>query len=142
MKKIRLPPIASMPGSASSIGPGSLISALAPSSCARAIAFGASSTRIAMAQTLGPCWSRKSLGKPLPSPFRMKLIPPWRNRVTFLERCMATAREAQRLEHPGQRRDVGSGELDELEAAGPHRVEGLVGHHVSSWNALIHMGLL
>ena len=55
-----------------------------------AIAFGASSTRMAIAHTDGPWLSLNCLGKPLPSPFRMKLIPPWRNSVTFLERCIAT----------------------------------------------------
>src|SRR6185295_4578568 len=49
-----------------------------------------------MAQMLGPCWRAKRCAKESGSALTMKLIPPWRYRITFLWRWRAIALKPRR----------------------------------------------
>jgi hypothetical protein len=73
-----LPPMPSMAGMASSMGPICGWKGLAPRASARRYAAAASRTRKAMAQAEGP-WARAKRSPWLPgSALTMKLISPWR----------------------------------------------------------------
>src|SRR6266436_2257762 len=90
------PPMPSMQGMLSSMGPALCGPRLAPSSRARRNAPAASRTRNAMAQADGPCARAKDCAKDCASALMMKLISPWRCSVTFLARWRATTGKPRR----------------------------------------------
>src|SRR5262245_3796874 len=86
---MRLPPMPSIAGMRSSIGPTSVSTGFAPSSTARLKARAASFTRNAMAQAEGPCARANCWPNPRGSALITKLMSPWRCSVTFLLRWRA-----------------------------------------------------
>src|SRR5262245_59149578 len=93
---MRLPPMPSIAGICSSIGPTWFSTGLAPSSMQRRYASEASFTRNPIAQADGPCSRAKRCAKLFGSALMMKLMSPCRCRVTFLLRCRAVTGKPMR----------------------------------------------
>src|ERR1700722_16196102 len=101
------PPMPSMQGMLSSMGPALCGPGRAPSSSARRYANAASRTRKAIAQAHGPCARANPCAKESASALMMKLMSPCACRVTFFERCRATTGNPRRSK--SARRACGSG---------------------------------
>src|SRR5262245_31023490 len=90
------PPMPSILGMLSSMGPAVAGPGFAPRSSARRYAFAASFTRNAMAHADGPCVRANACPNESGSALMMKLMSPWACSVTFFERCRATAGKPSR----------------------------------------------
>src|SRR5688572_11281418 len=102
-----LPPMPSIAGMRSSIGPTSVSTGFAPRETARRNAAAASFTRNAIAQAEGPCARANCWPKPPGSALMTKLMSPWRCSVTFLLRWRAATGKPMRAN--SDRRSSGSG---------------------------------
>src|SRR6185295_8145348 len=101
------PPIPTIAGMLSSIGPTAVRCGSAPSETARSNAAAASCTRNAIAHTEGPCACANFWPNESGSALMMKLMSPWECRVTFLLRWRATTGNPRRSNRP--RSSCGSG---------------------------------
>src|SRR6185503_18404507 len=93
---MRLPPMPSIAGICSSIGPTRVSTGFAPRSMQRLYAAAASFTRKAIAHADGPCSRAKCWPKLSGSALMMKLMSPCLCNVTFLLRCRAVTGKPSR----------------------------------------------